>query len=358
MDSVPIRRALIGHSERSITESTVYCLWALSAAGTDLQDSAIVSGIEWLERAQLKDGGWGSTTSGQRSRTYPTTFAVRYLASTTGMSNVVKQAITWLREAQNADGGWGPLRNTEPARARGSTALHTAHALLGLLAAGVDRFEQQIQNGVNYLRSSFRASDSEPWPSTSEVESVDVDAALDFRHFTTPWAICALLGCGTPVSDPVVSGAVQWMLTEQHSLGYWSSSLAPGQSPIWASFDAVHALKEVREAALIRVSDLLEADARANELELAWRSYFAALDKVQREADRNGFAQNRWLYAWNAGLTFIVALILVYQVKPISSELSTVGKFVSSALIGLVPGFGPFVYEFILDQIKMRERKR
>jgi prenyltransferase beta subunit len=156
----PVRRALIGHSERSITESTVYCLWALSGAGTDLQDSAVVRGIEWLERAQLKDGGWGSTTSAPRARTYPTAFATRYLACSTGSSNAVKQAISWLRESQNADGGWGPLRGAEPARSRGSTLLHTAHALRGLLAAGAERGDQQVASGVNYLRSSFRASDS------------------------------------------------------------------------------------------------------------------------------------------------------------------------------------------------------
>jgi hypothetical protein len=354
----PVRRALIGHSERSITESTIYCLWALGGAGTDLQDSAVVRGIEWLERAQLKDGGWGSIISAPRARTYPTAFATRYLARTTGSSNMVKQALSWLRESQNADGGWGPLRGGEPARSRGSTPLHTAHALSGLLAAGAERGDQQVVSGVNYLRSSFRASDSEPWPSTSEVESVDTDAALDFRHFTTPWAICALLECGASVSDPVVSGSVQWLLSEQHSLGYWSSDLAPGQSPIWASFDAVHALKEVREAALVRISDLLEADARVSQLDLAWRSYFTALDTIQREASRHGPARNRWLYVWNGALTFFVALILVYEVKPVSSNLSTVAKFASSALLGLVPAFGPFVYDVILDQINKRESKR
>ena len=353
----PVRRALIGHSARSISESTVYCLWALSSAGTDLRDDTVVKGIEWLERAQLNDGGWGSVTSAPRARTYPTAFGVWYLAKTAGTSNAVKQAITWLREAQNADGGWGPLKSENPATSRDSTPLHTAHALRGMLAAGVARSDQQVRAGVAYLCSSFRGSDPEPWPSTSEVETVDADAALDFRHFTSPWAICALLDCGASVSDPVVSGAVQWLLAEQHSLGYWSCRLTPGQSPIWASFDAVHALREVRDAALTRISELLEADARSNQLEVAWRSYFSALDKIKWEEANNRLRRSRWLYAWNAGLTFAVALILVYQVKPISSDLSTAGKLVGSALLGLVPGFGPFVYEFILDRIKERKPK-
>ncbi|WP_157818111.1 hypothetical protein [Candidatus Thiodictyon syntrophicum] len=34
----PVRRALIGQSDRSITESTLYCLWALTASGIDTAD--------------------------------------------------------------------------------------------------------------------------------------------------------------------------------------------------------------------------------------------------------------------------------------------------------------------------------
>lgn len=350
----PIRKALIGHSGRSITESTAYCLWALSASGQDLRDDAVVGGIEWLERAQLRDGGWGSTETAQRARTYPTAFAVRYLVWVTRNSGAVRRAATWLREAQNDDGGWGPLRGPDSG---GSTPLHTAHALLGLLAAGADRDDQAVLSGVACLRSLFRGvADPEPWPSTSEVESVTGDAVLDFRHFTAPWVICALLKCGVSLSDPMVSGSVQWLLAGQNSLGYWSSSLTPGQSPMWASFDAVHAIKEVREEALARIPELFEADARAGQLELAWRSYFTVLETARRDARWNGRGRNRLLYAWNGVLTFIVALILVYQVAPASAGMSAVWKIAGSALLGLVPGFGPFVYNFILDRIRARQQ--
>lgn len=347
----PIRKALIGTSDRSITESTVYCLWALSAAGQDLRDDAIVGGIEWLERAQLRDGGWGSTETAPRARTYPTAFAARYLARVTRNSGAVRRAATWLREAQNDDGGWGPLAGG------GSTPLHTAHALLGLLAAGADRADPAVRGGVASLRASFRGvTDPEPWPSTSEVETVTDDAVLDFRHFTAPWVICALLKCGVSLSDPMVSGSVQWLLAGQNSLGYWSSSLTPGQSPIWASFDAVHAIKEVREEALSRVPELFEADARKEQLELAWRRYFTELDRARRAAYWNGRTRNRLLYVWNGVLTFGVALILLYQVTPASAGLSAAWKIIGSALLGLVPGFGPFVYNFILDRIRVRQQ--
>lgn len=347
----PIRKALIGTSDRSITESTVYCLWALSAAGQDLRDDAIVGGIEWLERAQLRDGGWGSTETAPRARTYPTAFAARYLARVTRNSGAVRRAATWLREAQNEDGGWGPLAGG------GSTPLHTAHALLGLLAAGADRDDPAVRGGVASLRASFRGvTDPEPWPSTSEVETVTDDAVLDFRHFTAPWVICALLKCGVSLSDPMVSGSVQWLLAGQNSLGYWSSSLTPGQSPIWASFDAVHAIKEVREEALSRVPELFEADARKEQLELAWRRYFTELDRARRDAHWNGRTRNRLLYVWNGVLTFGVALILLYQVTPASAGLSAAWKIIGSALLGLVPGFGPFVYNFILDRIRVRQQ--
>lgn len=356
----PIRKALIGHSDRSITESTVYCLWALSASGQDLRDDAIVSGIEWLERAQLRDGGWGSTEAASRARTYPTAFAARYLVWVTRNSGAVRRAATWLREAQNDDGGWGPLRSMDSGTGKGSsTPLHTAHALLGLLAAGADRDDQAVGDGVAYLRSSFRGvADPEPWPSTSEVETVEDDAVLDFRHFTAPWVICALLKCGVSLSDPMVSGSVQWLLAEQSSLGYWSSSLTPGQSPIWASFDAVHAIKEIREEALARIPELLAADARAGQTELAWRRYFTELDAARRDARWNGRARNRLLYVWNGVLTFAVALILVYQVTPVSAGMSDAWKIIGSALLGLVPGFGPFVYNFILDRIRAIQKHK
>lgn len=348
----PVRKALIGHSDRSLTESTVYCLWALSASGQDLRDDAIVGGIDWLERAQLRDGGWGSTATAERARTYPTAFALRYLVRVTRNSGAVRRAATWLREAQRSDGGWGPLRDPGDT---GSTPVHTAHALLGILAAGADAGDQAVRDGVGYLRAAFRgAGDPEPWPSTAEVETVEEDAALDFRHFTAPWVICALLKCRVPLSDPMISGSVQWLLAGQNSLGYWSSSLTAGQAPIWASFDAVHAIKEVREEALARLPDLLAADTRADQTELAWDRYLAGLDRAHRDARWNGRA--RLLYVWNGVLTFVVALILVYQVAPASSGASAVWKIVGSALLGLVPGFGPFVYNFILDRIRARQR--
>lgn len=352
----PVRRALIGHSERSITESTVYSLWALSRAGTDLQDPAILRGIEWLEQAQLKDGGWGSTSAPSRPRIYPTAFASQYLAEAAGNTAAVKQAVNWLREAQNPDGGWGPLKASDPTRPRGSTAVHTARAILALLASGIDSTDTSIDGGVRYLRSSLRAGDTEPWPSTSEVETVDEDAALDFRHFTTPWVICALLDSGAPIGDPVVTAGIQWLLAEQHTLGYWSSQLAPGQTPMWATFDALHALSKVRDTALGRISDLFDADAKSIELDFAWTSYFLALDQIRSDENWRSYRRIGWMYAWNAALTFVVVLLLLYR-SPLSSSLSTAGKILGSALIGLVPGFGPFVYQVIADWINGRRGK-
>jgi hypothetical protein len=345
----PVRRALIGHSERSITESTVYSLWALSSAGLDLQDTTIVRGIEWLERAKTKDGGWGSTLDPVRTRIYPTAFAARYLADVTGSSTAVKQAIAWLRDAQNLDGGWGVLRSAEPTGSGASTAVHTAHALHALLAAGSEPSETPAQSAIRYLQSSIHVAEGEPWPSTSEVETVDADAALDFRHFTTPWVVTALLRSGSSVGDSTIVAAVRWLLSEQHSLGYWSSSLTPGQTPIWATFDAIYALARVRSSALQRLPDLFDADSRAIELDIAWRSYFGAVDRIRAETVSPRLARMGWIYAWNALLTFLIAFLLFSQIHEISSKLSTAEKLVGSALLGLVPGFGPFVYQLILN---------
>ncbi len=350
----PVRRALIGHSERSITESTVYCLRALTRSGADVQDSTIIRGIEWLERAQRSDGGWGSIAGPQRARVYPTAFAAYYLATVTGISSAVAQASNWLREAQNADGGGGPL-SAQNSEVTASTALHTAHALLALMKLGMPASSPQIESGLAYLRSVALSLDQEPWPSTSEVETVDTDAALDFRHFTTPWVICALLESGASVADPTVTTATHWLLSAQHSLGYWSSSLAPGQTPIWATYDAIHAIRQIRDSALARLPDLFEGDAKSIELDFAWGKYFEVADRFHAETVRVRPNSNIWMYAWNAVLTFVIFLILFYKTS-LASALSPVEKVIGSALLGLVPGFGPFVYQLILDKISTRDR--
>jgi hypothetical protein len=353
----PVRRALIGRSDRSITESTVYCLWALTQAGTDVQQPPAAKGIEWLERAQLSDGGWGSTSSATRARTYPTAFACRYLASVVGNSTVVRQSVTWLREAQTANGGWAPLSSSDTTTAQASTPVHTAHALLALISAGASLSDAQVLHGVRYLKSSMSSTSSEPWPSTSEVEPVDADAALDFRHFTTPWVLCALLDAGVPIGDSAVTTAMQWILDSQHSLGYWSSPLTPGQTPIWATFDAIYALSKVRQAALDRFSELLHTDSTAAELNNAWTSYFNLVDDLNRDASKDRLRSSRWIYAWNSVLTFVVALLIFFH-GPAHLNISPITKVIDSALIGLVPGFAPFLYQFILVELKIRQRAR
>jgi Squalene-hopene cyclase C-terminal domain/Prenyltransferase and squalene oxidase repeat len=351
----PVRRALIGKSDRSITESTIYVLWVLTRAGIDPRETPTLEGIEWLENAQLDDGGWGSTSMAAKARTYPTAFAIRYLSSVNSSATVVRKAITWLQETQNPNGGWAASpkdTTTTPA----STPVHTAHALMALLAAGTSRDSPQVLSGIRYLKSTTNVTAEEPWSSTSEVEQVEGDAALDFRHFTTPWVLCALLQAGVPIGDPVVMNAIQWIVTAQHSLGYWSSPLTPGQTPIWATFDAMFALSQVRLAALERFSELIDADARSAELDLAWKSYFSVLDEIQEKAAGERFRRSRWIYAWNSILTFAVIMILLFGGNLHTVRLSPVTKIVGAALIGLVPGFAPFLYQLLLEAIKTRRR--
>jgi hypothetical protein len=49
---------------------------------------------------------------------------------------------------------------------------------------------------------------------------------------------------------------------------------------------------------------------------------------------------------------------LIFFRGPAHLNLSPIAKIAGSALIGLVPGFAPFLYQVLLEELKMRHRPR
>ena len=67
----------------------------------------------------------------------------------------MRRAAAWLLSRQNADGGWGESndsydRRKQPDPGFGSTAYHTAWAMLALIAAG-EGASPALRRGVDYL---------------------------------------------------------------------------------------------------------------------------------------------------------------------------------------------------------------
>ena len=116
-------------------------------------------GIDWLLRAQEKDGSWFGRWG--VNHVYGTGAAVPALvaAGIPAHGPVIRRAVLWLEEHQNPDGGWGEdIRSYTDPRwiGRGtSTASQTAWALLALVAAGA--LTGAAERGVDFLVRTQRA---------------------------------------------------------------------------------------------------------------------------------------------------------------------------------------------------------
>jgi squalene-hopene/tetraprenyl-beta-curcumene cyclase len=129
--------------------------------------TAIDSGVDWLLRAQERDGSWFGRWGA--NYVYGTGAAVPALVAA-GISPAalpVQRAVEWLHRHQNPDGGWGEdLRSYRDATWNGrgaSTASQTAWALLALLAAEDE--SPSVARGVDWLVSTQRPDGTwdEPW---------------------------------------------------------------------------------------------------------------------------------------------------------------------------------------------------
>lgn len=140
----------------STADVTARCLSMLGQLGETLAGNpAVARGLEYLIRAQEKDGSWFGR------------WGMNYIYGTWSVLcafNVVKRdprsaqalrAVAWLKCIQNADGGWGEggesyAMDYAGYRPAPSTPSQTAWALLGLMAAGmVD--DEAVRLGVGYL---------------------------------------------------------------------------------------------------------------------------------------------------------------------------------------------------------------
>lgn len=255
-------KSLIGRSNISVTESALWSLWALIEAGFGSEDQSVVKGIQWLEKTQKQSGGWGSSQECKRERVFPTAFAVRVLSLVDPDSSSVRLGVSWLQNARGSDGGWGAF-SSESANSGPSTALHTAHAALALMATGVSAESDIIRDAVKRILSGYSEQTEEGWASQSEIEYVNDEDAVDYRHFTTPWCVVALMQAGIPLFQEEIINACRCLISKQNTLGYWTHRLTPGQIPIWATHDCLLALSQVVTNASCRL-DLL---ARTVDLE-------------------------------------------------------------------------------------------
>ena len=158
-------------TDRPCAEITGHVLEALHAAGADAPER-VREGVDYLIRTQGADGSWPGRW--MVHHVYGTSAAVCGLlsAGVAPTNPSVTRAVEWLESHQNTDGGWGEglASLTAPDRiGRGdSTPSQTAWALLGLLAAGGQRWTS-TRRGIAWLLARQR-----PDGTWDEAQSVGV----------------------------------------------------------------------------------------------------------------------------------------------------------------------------------------
>lgn len=344
-----IRRSLVSApSARSVTESSAACLLALAGVGRGQSDPSVREGIAWLASQERPEGGWSATSDDTESSVFATTVAVRALAAY-GRSDAVNHGVAWLRSVQRADGGWGAHARATTDPTPDSEPAYTAYAVYALLAAGVTGSDQAVVSGCDYLRTTFRAGESEPWRPTSASSLIDpvTSSRLDYRHFATPWAVIALSRAGHGLSDPVVMAGLRALLELQAADGAWRCGLAPSNStPVWATYDAVLALHHVLALAGRQIRPIALDRYLTDERRVAANVVSALLCR-DRRASTAGRRANWPQTAWLSALTVTVVLIVLaefgvlHQLESSSGVhrvLIAVGSVIVTVAGAVIPG--------------------
>jgi hypothetical protein len=230
--------------------------WALQALNTELAttDITIQRGIGWLlsnHSSNGQDNGWGTIHS-DVARTYSTCIALRTL-KLLGYDNnpQFQSALSWLRKAQNDDFGWGDKFGFP------STVNHTAQAIITLLLCNSSQSTSETEKGIEWLNKSF---DTKPfWENLEDgglIELNDIKFShnghdfthrISYYHFSTPYAIIALIKSGK-LNSPIVFKGIEYLLKSSNK-GYWEHPYLLNHRihPIWAIYDSVLAFTELKQ---------------------------------------------------------------------------------------------------------------
>jgi hypothetical protein len=358
-----VRRALIGgSSDLSITESTCYVLMTLLQTGRSLADGAIAAGIQWLEQTQQKDGGWPSSTHASDPQICATALAVRAL-TLARRTDVAGRGANWLRRQQHEGGGWSQGQKQPGAEVSPG---FSAHAIMALVEAGkyttID-LTTEVQAGCRYLKETFDDKDAEPWKPIAVNTVVDSvkSVRLEFRFFSTALGLTALAMAGSDLSDRVALMGTRRLLELQDSNGGWRcSSNAHGTHPIWATHDALLALKSVTGATVEKITVIAKSPHEAREREILHAAIMQSIvaDNTHARHRRvRGWLQTSWLSA----LSIIVLLLIGSEFGLFDSLTSSspVSKYASVGLTSFIALLGALIPAILAEEYKIRrERSR
>ncbi|MEM3506721.1 MAG: prenyltransferase/squalene oxidase repeat-containing protein [Candidatus Bathyarchaeia archaeon] len=191
---------------------------------------------EVREKYEVKDGSWAFEADGE-GNVYDTSMVIRAMLRMYKKRIEEKnKAIAWLKFIQNDDGGWGFYKKER------TEVLPTSMAVIALVESGEPIDSLIIQKAIKIIQE--RRNVEGGWDATWEFSK---KYTFDkFMHFTSPWALTALLITDVNPKSEIIQNAVKFILKQQDESGGWKVFKGlPAFS--WGTGNALAALGEYLE---------------------------------------------------------------------------------------------------------------
>lgn len=195
-----------------VSRTYIWAVLALLSSGETPNSPDVKNCLEALNRFREKKKGW-SLQIGKRSSMYDTAVAIITLREAETEAQQTNEAEDWLTSIQNYDGGWsfqpGGLSDYTPT-AIGAFALSTSKKGGRSFAKKACDWliERQMQSGR--------------WRLSYETPIFFPLQENYYIHFTTPWAILALLAFSRDAESKPAELAIKNLLDLQDVSGGWS----------------------------------------------------------------------------------------------------------------------------------------
>ncbi|MEM2896645.1 MAG: prenyltransferase/squalene oxidase repeat-containing protein [Candidatus Bathyarchaeia archaeon] len=203
---------LINKSWPEPVETSRMHFWALSTlleAGEPMDSSSIQESLKAVEKFKIKEKGWAREV-GKASDIYDTYLAIVALKRFKRFEEELNEAKDWLIETQNEDGGWGFIE------ASLSDYTPTAIGALALIELG-ERDSKNVKKALEWLIST--QLDTGRWRLSYETPIFWNENI--YIHFSTPWAIAALLEGGVRIDSEPIQKGMKYLLNMQDLTGGW-----------------------------------------------------------------------------------------------------------------------------------------
>jgi hypothetical protein len=280
-DIEPYREILLESVERQLLNSqaavtkdwiwVAYALITVKNAGLYPDevalDKSITAALHEVENLwDTREGGWPDC-AGEPCQTTWTALSLILLHEYLPPP-MVGRALRFLARAQNGDGGWGLWKISEAeieerfrshprliARASSQIASNAASTALATLALTLTKSAPgRAEEGVRWLLS--HAMDTGGWAVFQQI-GVRLGETFTYRHFSTVWAIRALLAVdqGNIYNETVIAGVMYLIRLQDIATNGWRS--AEDADPFtWATCNALDAMADVSRCLLVRTTSM------------------------------------------------------------------------------------------------------